>query len=909
MRVEEQRQLWTSRLTVQIAGVPRSRLELLIPQDFLPLDVAATGLTDWYVDQDIRGENTTAGMKRLCVQLQQAREGTVELAIQGQLNRGPDRLQLNLSPPLVMEATETASQLAVWLDSASENAGVQPGDWTTRPPAGVDPKYAAVVEGPPSAAFSSQAVQPGPVIMTLRPAIPTLIAESVTVTSSTDTSLEIMLALTWQITRAAADTFAAEVPTVLANGLTFDVPGQRRLIREDLGNGRTRLTFQLQQAVGSRLFVLGKGSLPLPGDGMIRPGVPAFVVPESGTAVLSGQSHFWVLVNQSSGLLQSTGDQKRDEVAATQITTAIPQELLEQSVTVQSLKADTAGFQLTFPALHQVAPAVVLLASHDTVLADDGSWRSRHRLQVQNESRQFLPVQVPEGSRWLYCLVQGQPTRVVLQTSGETRRHLIPIPQSGSIAPAFDVEFALAGAFDASAADIRQRWQSARLTIPVPVFPEFRDDPESGISVSRNRWSVYVPESWSASPVQDPRLTNVVPAASDDLDDVSLLSEVEQASLLLNSLQSAKDSVSRRNLTRALAKQQKGLSLTIGKGAAAEAERNIVLQRLNELGDLEQQVQQSVVAGRDLSAAADSASNLYLYEQDAYQNEFFGRNSGSFLLGNRAAVELQQKAGQTDGVQNFFRFALPEPAVDKKLDDSLRRDNVEKKENEPQDRKSMPRDPAPQSRGRQSQLLERRERLLEEVEDRGVSESLETAPSSGLLRGDDAVALGFRVDQSGTAAPVENVIRGYVVTPQLGDGVQFGDSAQAGQAAAGRESSGLLSLRFEIPTDGLRLDFIRTGGNPSLAFDMRSERVVSRGAGWLWAFGCAMAGLLLISVCRKQQGLVFFSRVCLFVSLASLAGWLLLASPMNELSVLICVLSSCVWCASLIALSFRRKVV
>lgn len=76
--------------------------------------------------------------------------------------------------------------------------------------------------------------------------------------------------------------------------------------------------------------------------------------------------------------------------------------------------------------------------------------------------------------------------------------------------------------------------------IPVPTFPEFRDDPEFGISVSRNRWTVYVPESWQATLADDPEVTNVVVAAATELQDAYLLSDVEQAATLLKNAKSTK---------------------------------------------------------------------------------------------------------------------------------------------------------------------------------------------------------------------------------------------------------------------------------------------------------------------------------------------------------------------------------
>lgn len=898
VRLEAQRLLWSSQLTAQIAGVPRSRIEIQVPRNLLVLDVAATGMNDWYFldSRAAAGEPPAAGpdSRILCVQLEAARVGQVQVALQGQLDRVAGQESLLLQPLNVLDATEMSSQLAVWLDSASENAGVEAGDWTPLSPSAIDSVYASLVPVPPAAAFRSESQRPGGLTLKLRHAIPTVIAESVTVSNATDTSLEVTLALNWLVTRAAADTFAVELPTLLAGSLTFEVPGQRRLLREDLGNGRTRVTFYLQQPVSDRLFVVGGGSLPLPTEGLLRAEAPLFTVVDGGAVSLAGQSHFWVLVNQSAGLLQPSADHKRFEVVTSQITTEIPRELLEQSVTVQRLTAETPAWQLTFPKSHQVAPAVVTLASHLTVVSDDGSWRSRHQLQVQNVSRQFLPVQIPEGSRVLYCLVRGQPSRMVRQTSGDSVRHLIPIPQSGAIAAAFEVEFALAGMFAESVAEVRERWQSDRLALPVPVFPEFREDAEFGVSVSRNRWTVYVPESWSARLVDDPRLTNVVPADEAELQDVSLLSQVEQAALLLNSLKSVKDSVSRRNLAIALEQQRQSLGVVTGNSAAAEAERGEVLQKLSEqnvLGD-------GLQLGAGLPGAVPSSgttllqpdgvlgnSGRYLYEQDALQNLFGLRSRGRFIEDNGLRADQADQSAAEVAEQRFrfqvtvpddpqVRFGRPEGA-------EAARDK-ERREEEVPGKAVKGAEEQPQSPRQQSRLLERRSGAAVA----GQPQASEPVPEASEAAVKENVMLGLQLP----AVPQDE----YSVAQQ--QTLQAGDSGAAG----------VLSLLFDVPTAGYRLDFIRTGGNPSLTLEVRSEKVVSRGSGLLWAALCTGAALLLTVISRRHQNLVFVHRLCLFLVVASCAGWLLLAPPLHGFCLLLCVLSSLAVCVLTIMLSFRR---
>jgi hypothetical protein len=372
VRLEQQRQLWTSRFSVLLKGAPRSRLDLAIPRAFLPLDVKAPGLSDWYITDSSEPEAT---VRTLSIQLDDSRTGALQIVLQGQQPRDTDRLLLTLQTPTLLNSTTSESQLAVWLDAASENAGIeQKGEWILLPPTSAASDFREINPAPPSLLFRSGATQPGTAIVRLRPAVSTLIAESVTVSSITPASLEILLALKWQIARAAADQFAIELPESLAAAMTFEVPGQRRIQREPAEQGRTRIIFQLQQPASEQLFILGTASLPLPADGRLKPAVPAFTVSATAPSTLSGQSHFHVVVNQSNALLQPEQEQPDDVVAPEQLTTRIPQDLLAQAVRITRLHADTASWKVSYPEQQKVAPAVVSLATHTTVLADDGSW-------------------------------------------------------------------------------------------------------------------------------------------------------------------------------------------------------------------------------------------------------------------------------------------------------------------------------------------------------------------------------------------------------------------------------------------------------------------------------------------------------------------------------------------------------
>jgi len=947
VRLEEQRQLWSSRMTLLISGAPRSRIDIVVPKDFLVLDVSATALKDWYFSDAVDGDQANADFRTLSIQLTDARSGQLQVAIQGQMNRDADRSLLRVLPPAVMNANKASSELAVWLDAASESAGIESGvgngaDWTVKSTSAAQGSYREISPGVPSLAFTSNAVRPGLLAVKLRQAVSTLIGESVTVTNVTETATEITLALNWTINRAAADHFAIELPTAVASVMTLEVPGQRRVTKDDLGNGKTRITLQLQQPVTDRLFVLGTASLPLPADKIIRSEVTNMVVPQGAPSTLSGQAHYWVLVNQSNGLLQPSAEQPEDKISPEQITTQIPPQLLQQAVAVVKVRPETAVWNLVYPEQFQVAPAVINLATHTTVISDDGSWRSRHQLQVTNESRQFLPVILPEGSRLMYCLVQGRPSRVVIRGEGAEQRHLIPIPQSGALASGFDVEFALAGRFEDSAASIRKEWKSHQLLIPVPLFPEFRDDPEFGISVSRNRWSVYVPESWRATLVEDPAATNVVKAASDELEDASLLSDVEQAAALLKSAKNAKGLYLRGKVLEKVQSATDRLNRSSGNERDVEQQRGLLLSKLNELSheygmqeEMGEQLSQQAPAGPgDMGqvgagqVGAGQTDNKFLYEAEAAQNfgnsanvdqfwSFNGAGGSSFGMGlgnaPNSAGEAAGLFGQAPAQnENKFRFSVTLEDRTEQQDEKLDK-AIKGKVAVPDGRKKQMKSEEKSVVAESAADFKDAPAEMEAIKGRRAGESRSGARSQLLERR----------GREENSVPETPMLRGTIAQPELEEMLaqQLGDPSQisvdavqdlaiqlpaAPPTVRAATPTGLLSLQFAIPTDGQRIDFLRVGGNPELSLHVHSSDARRKGAGLVWLLLCGMSGMLLIGPGLRAQTAVFCWRLFGLLAVAGLALWLFTGNPLQTAGLLLCLVSVAGVAVMTLMNSFRR---
>ena len=104
--------------------------------------------------------------------------------------------------------------------------------------------------------------------------------------------------------------------------------------------------------------------------------------------------------------------------------------------------------------------------------------------------------------------------------------------------------------------------------------------------------------------------------------------------------------------------------------------------------------------------------------------------------------------------------------------------------------------------------------------------------------------------------------------------------------------TGLLSWKFDIPTDGRQIDFLRAGGNPALTIDFRSSDSVARGTGLIWLALCVIGIMLLIGPGRKGQPLVFCQRLFAILAIAGLAAWIFTIGDLKSFGLLMCIVGS-----------------
>ncbi len=933
VQLESQRQLWTTLVSARISGAPRRRLEIRLPKNFLALSVDANDLADWYYTDQENDSDT----KTLNIQFATARKGTINAVIQGQIGReSTAAASAKLIAPEVFGADETKTHVSLWLDAASEIASSEAVEWKrTGSETRIDSRILKLKPSAPDISFTSQAAKLQPITLSLRQAPASLIAESVTVTNVTDTDVKLTLGLNWQISGAATRELSFVIPGDLNEILDFEIPGLRQMEKEPVADG-FKVTLHLQQPVSKSFFVLGTGTLPVPESNQILAQPPRFAVQESSKANIASQAHFWVIVNQSDSVLQAVDVQTDGEdVNPDEIKTNIPAGFLQQSVAIRRLKSDSPNspWQLRFPKRQEVAPAVVALAAHSTIIAQDGTWRSRHDLQVRNESRQFLPLILPDNSRLLFCLVKNKPTRVVSRTvalaEGEQTLHLIPVPQSGELATPFDVQFALAGALSETV----QGLSGKAISIPVPSFPEFRDFPEYGIMVTQNTWSVHLPKEWQANLQNNPRVTNVVPATGNDFTDVSIFASVDNVKSMLNSLSSSRGSSNKFGNTNALwaevNRQKQLLEQQKGNNRLVEQQRTDALKEINDqLSRSNREMDFKAMNNDDFggvrngavgitSRKSDLGLNGFLERQEGAQNYFFDFNNQALIQGNVGSgvmTENAPKSGITTGGESMasgggigsisgFRFRLPENQEREKKKNLIPKFNDETRfggriptpANESlngiasKKSKAAPAKPSYRNNEKQSQLLNRRELNVQQQAHKSRNKAQTRAPTGRQLSA-PAVAVPEQPNYAGARS----------VMPQE-EAAIAGDSIMLAAPVA---PTGVLSLNFEIPQDGIRHDFVRTGGNATLSLTIRSTNSVNWALGVGWAIACLMAAIVLLKAASSGSGSLAFWLIIL-TAVAGLVGWLCLPPSLRDMALTLCIVTTACACIALIGASFR----
>lgn len=812
-----------SRIQYELTGAPRPSVSVALPDGYLPVDVTATYLTDWYVTDGAAG-------RVLTVELDQPRLGRIDVLLEGHLVKQPEDATLAVPLPDPLEVSRLQSSLAVWLDPAYTASLQSFDDWRSIDPQQLSEAVRALQPRAVQFAFRSDEADPADVVLNLSRAAPELSGEAITLIAVSDASLDYGLNLRWRITRAAADTFVLTTPDWLGGRLEFQAEGIRQVTSTDTGDGRLRWTISLVDPVRDQFLLTGVATLPPPEDQQVlAPDLQFEQADVDGTfAALETQSQFAVLVNLSSW--QVTSADVHETVPASALPLQVSEVLVNQAMDIVRVTAGNPPvWQLERLELAEAANATVTGAELTTVLDYDGSWRTQAVYTVRNRGRQFLALKLPEGARVLSVFVRGAPSRTVETTLGEQAVHLIALPQTSAADLSFPIRVILAGRLATSLPE-HFGVMARKIDIPVPtvVTPDEAaagGQPDLGMPVVQTQWTIDLPDGIDGE-ADKTNLTDTGTTA-----DFRMQQLMEDFEALKRVAVSPVSSASQRSRAMNNLKQL---------GLAMHNYHDVARGDVQSAEDLDREIAELTASrGRVL---------IDIDESESMSQQELGRR---YVVGNTADIAASNAPapGKESGVVSGLNFndLAGNESVSGVIDEANRAKDTG-------------------DRGALRSQIEQQAIVTD-----GQSNTIAGGgPMAGMGGGGGIGGFGgggggegFGADfdslidrigqeaQQAAGTPgyesmhAPQIVSGFVIPAQAAapDANGNGVIDTAGVALPAWTTAGGLSLDMAIPVTENKLTFSKVGGQPQLTLDVRSRKTLTLGIGALWTLLWVVIGV------------------------------------------------------------------
>ena len=888
VRIEHRKVRMASRIRWQLSQAARASVTLALPVDYLPVSVEATALADWFVHLDEDGN------RRLTVEFDGPRTGSIEVAIEGISPRASDILELELSVPQPLGLARLTSQIMVWLDEAFSATIDERGGWRSIDPSSADRDLRQLDSRKASFAFVQGGTTTDLIVLKVKRAVPGLQATAVSLVTVTDTLVDHSLALSWQIARAASDEFVFTTPGWLQKSLQLDDPRIREIRRQVVagtGTETVRWTVTLNEPVHDRLFLIAQATLPPPSSASVVVESPRVRFEQSvvstddeGTATVSyrpveTQQNYAILINQSAGTLSLKNGTdvervEKDDLGRLQV--RIDSSLYDQATgmwrVLPKAKSMPRWDYLPLSALKQ-ATAKVQLAELVSVLAADGSWRTEAVYTIRNRAQQFLAVRIPDGSRVLSVSVNGVASRPVESKEARSRQVvLVALPNTSEGDLSFPVRMIVAGRFgQAGKLPTGFHLFADRRAIPVPSVVAPRSDQESdskanpfaehGMKVEETSWTVHLPDELDVVPVEGDG-TNLALVGSDRIELNQRRVALKDANYLLGVLESKSSGKAKYNAASKL----KGLGfalenydslgsvrrsgrtdpgLVVGDGVVEFRRQNMDFQTRYRKTLDKLQVDDS----KQRVTVIDQLGSLQGQDEEAQRTQIF-RNNYRLQTDNGIVLSEKDKAAEA-GASEAFNFKLKTP-VSKSAGKDGQAGGGKGKKGDQKPGRGKENEAVISGKLATRELRKRRQlQSLSQISGLNalaVKEEQKKVDAGQVERSQNqrgAMQQGQRAAGEPNSGPM--LMRGPMIGfPAGGGGGQQADMVEldvAGQVPAG--IAGGLSVDFEIPTGGQTLQFATTGDNPKLELAMRPRESIQQGLNLLWtvawlAVGCGV---------------------------------------------------------------------
>lgn len=853
-----------SRFELTLTGAPRSQLTVQLPFGFLLNDLKSRDAADYFVETP----NPEQG-SLLHIDLAEPRTGQLEFIVEGIMPRDPEDLAPQLGVPALIGINEQRAVTAIWLDRNYSATVQESAGWRGTDPQQIPPQLRAAHASSIQFAFTSTLTALQPITVTLNRAVPRLSADALTVVIVRDTAVEYALHLRWRISQARENRFSFTTPDWLEGRLDFtaapQAPRVRQVLTEKLGAGKVRWTVVLDDYQSDRYFALARAVLPPPKEGRVDAPQMVFeqsegTLEESAYQPLETQSTHLLLINQSSATLAPIDAGAVATEPVDELPIKVTRNLSDQAAEIVKVRDARAviGWIGQTRRQSKSLSATVNLAKMSLVVVRDGSWRELAEFRVQNRGRQFLALQMPKESHVLSLFVAGQPARPVKAQRNSRDLLLVPLPKTSAADLSAEVKLVCTGRLPKTLPRGVQVFRT-EFELPAPQVVSTTDDAEFGMPVAATEWTVYLPEDIDVKRVDDPDRTNVAQSVEGY---EQLLAEIRDAVEVANYMVEGASLGSRKNLSfnmrgLALAKNNlKQIDFAIGNqrsavlsNALSQEQQLEISANLGELEKLKQQIQRQDAEMPAVDGAAVLPQQL---DVGAVQREIIGSNRGDFVT---------KDADKDEGeIRLELQKAVEESVSGKAPDDAWKKS------------------------GGKAQL--KRQELREQNFFQSANINAEVAKQQAAQqpqRRGSQIAGEDDVNANDVLGDMTQHLRDYgreIAQLKIpGGGGGFGGSGserfapspefRIETAVPGWTNTTGLSLDINIPQNGQKLTFSKSGGDARLAVGLRPRASMEAGFNLIWtgvwvavAIGVAAAfARQNATACLSQQFPLLFIAV------------------------------------------------
>ena len=918
---------WASRFLFDLTGAPRPSVSVTLPPDFLLMDVEGSSfINDWY-DTPAEG-----GSRTLTIEFDQPRLGQVELLLTGLVARKADSTAVDMIAPQPIGVAKLNSSLAVWMSDLYSATVRSAEGWKTAPPEQLSSELQHLRSTPMQFAYRANAVVNTPVVVDLSRQVAQLSADLVTLVAVADDSVDYGLTFRWKISRAAADTFQFTTPSWLKGRLELSVPGVRQIGSEATESGDILWTIQLIDAVRNQFLCTGVVTLPPPADDVIQiPDVQFLDTIIAGKQnPLESQRRCAIVVNRSAGQLVAADERLVNKLPRDQLPLVVESKLLDQALAITELSASQAmpKWKLMRSATQESGRATVTGSELVTMLAWDGSWKTRATYTVRNRGQQFLGLKLPENSQLMSVFVKGRASRTVLTKLNEKPVHLVPLPQTSVVDLSFTVEVTLSGQL---ATPLRQGFSlsAQEVSLPAPDVLTRKESAEFGLAVADTVWKIFTPDKLDVTLVTDQTRSNVEQLS--DEDKFSLLEmqkttrlKAEADDMIQNLKDSKADNVKRTQSMNNLKQIQIQLSLqcaTIADNAPAKPEAAQLYDAAKNLN------------GRVLDEVTRNTLDLPVVQEAAPQQSD-GTSNRAFIVGNN---DFNYRGNTATGVTTFDDASVKLQFKGQIVADE-KRDKAETKGKKSGGRGLLRKSLEDQSFGNASQGGQQQgggqqgggQGFFGGQGGGGGQQGVNVngggqQGGAGYFGTNGNSTDGIQVQQQlqeqfRQQLPSADYLRSDIkyhthVTNGEIDGRSWGDYSEIRERYTNGSGEGIplqggttmmwtqtggLSLPLVIPTVGSETVFSRVGGSPTLTISLRPRQAWTRALTWLWSLCWVLLAVWVVRRIRTAASATSFRPVLGIAAALGVLGYVLVPSD-SDSGAMLAKLSLAVFIVSLIA--------